>query len=290
MSAKSKGDLTQEISDLISSMTAPESISPTSVATLAQDIVDSMIDNVDDPLILSPISKTKLELATLIGANGLNDGQYVTITDRADGFPLIVRCIGSNGIAPTAFWRPASAWVIVYIDYNNGYEGETKPFLYKMDSDYASTFYGRIINPLGELYYFDLTGTIIAISGTSDGTSNMVAVNPGSTPNSNNYEFTHTDGRLRYTGEVTKQFSVNVTLSITPTNNNDFMVIGIAKNGNVQQGKVIQTLGTTSETETLSLHNIVELAENDYIEVYVGNMTGANNVKIKTLDISLRGE
>lgn len=90
--------------------------------------------------------------------------------------------------------------------------------------------------PMGEVSYFNTTGTLVTISSTSDGSTNMVVVAPTSTL-VNDMEFDNggaNNGRLRYTGAVSKTFHIAVTLSGTPATVNDIFVFGVAKNGTVQ--------------------------------------------------------
>ena len=141
--------------------------------------------------------------------------------------------------------------------------------------------------PMGELEYFSMTGTVITISGTSDGSTNMVKVAPTTTGDFH----TETDnggandGRLRYTGTATKMFHCAVTLSGTPANPNDVFVFGIAHNGTVD----CKTLGSASGTQASALHCMVMLATNDYIEFYIGNTTASRNFTVKTLNIFMMG-
>lgn len=151
---------------------------------------------------------------------------------------------------------------------------------------------GRFMVPMGEVSYFSTTGTTITISGTSDGSTNMVVVSPATTLN-NDMSFDNggaNNGRLRYTGATTRTFHVAMTVSISPTNNNDQTVIGIAKGGSViAASKVIQRCGPTTDTQSTALHIMVSLATNEYLEVYIGNLTGANNVTVKSLNLFAMG-
>ena len=52
---------------------------------------------------------------------------------------------------------------------------------------------------------------------------------------------------------------------------------------------VIQKITTSGDTQSTALHCMMELATNDYIELYVGNMTDADDFIIKTLNIFAMG-
>lgn len=150
----------------------------------------------------------------------------------------------------------------------------------------------RTYFPMGELSYFDTTGTTITISGTSDGSSNMVVCNPTTTLSSS-YEFDNggsNNGRLRYTGTATKMFHTATTISIASTGANDTFVFGVAKNGTViASSKIIMKVGGASDTISTAMHQMVELATNDYLELYVGNLTDSDDCVVKTLNIFAMG-
>jgi len=154
----------------------------------------------------------------------------------------------------------------------------------------TTTPIGRLILPMGEAYYFDSTGTTIAIAGVSDGLSNMVLSNPSTSLSMGSHEFTDGSGRMTYTGSTTKMFHAAMTMSVSPTLANDTIVIALAKNGTViQSSRVIQRLGTTLDVQALSFHSMVELATSDYVEIYVGNMTGADDFVVNTQNMFLLG-
>lgn len=152
---------------------------------------------------------------------------------------------------------------------------------------------GRIIVPMGEISYFSTTGTAITIAAQSDGSTNMVKVNPTTALSADAYEFDNggaNDGRLRYTGSTTKMFHVACTISVAPAAANDVFVLGIAKNGTVGAGnKILQQIAGISAIQSTALHYMVELATNDYIELYVGNTSDADDFTINTLNLFAMG-
>ena len=152
---------------------------------------------------------------------------------------------------------------------------------------------GRVMLPMGEISYFSTTGTAVAITTQSDGSTNMVKAAPTTALTSGGYEFDNggaNNGRLRYTGTVTKMFHVAVTYSLSPDSANDLYVIGVAKNGTVlAPSKILTSVMTINDTKSAALHVMVELATNDYLELYVGNTTDADDVVIKTLNIFAMG-
>lgn len=138
--------------------------------------------------------------------------------------------------------------------------------------------------PLGETQYFSTTGTAVTIASQSDGSTNMVAITPVTSLNGDSYLFTNSNGRLTYTGLLTKSFHVAATLSIAPVNPAETFVVGLSKNGGAPTGKIIQKVTTASDTQAFSFHSMVTLATNDYIEVYIGNLTSSADVTVNSLN------
>jgi len=146
--------------------------------------------------------------------------------------------------------------------------------------------------PMAEIAYFNTTGSNITITAISDGSTNMVKCNPATTlENSSSFDNGGADdGRLRYTGIPTKHFHTAVTISFAATGTNDIFVIGIAKNGTADEDcKVLQKISVAGDTQSTALHCMIELETNDYIELYVGNMSSTDDFTIKTLNIFAAG-
>lgn len=87
-----------------------------------------------------------------------------------------------------------------------------------------------------------------------------------------------TDNRLTYGGAITRDFRVLVTAALESSNNN---VLGlyIAKNGTVfTNSSNFSTTSGTGKADNNTSQTVVDLATNDYLEVFVSNETGANNI------------
>lgn len=139
---------------------------------------------------------------------------------------------------------------------------------------------------MGEISYFSTTGVSIAIAAQSDGSSNMVVCNPTTTLNGfNNFDNGGSNnGRLRYIGDKTMTFHTACTISIVPAGAADTFVFGVAKNGVVQAAsKVLVKVINAGDTASTAMHLMVELAHNDYLEMFVGNTTDADDLTLKSL-------
>jgi hypothetical protein len=149
--------------------------------------------------------------------------------------------------------------------------------------------------PMGEISFFSGTPKIITISSISNGTTNMVLCNPATvlTTGMMSKGFDNggaSSGRLRYTGLTTRVFHVACTISVGPVTSNDQFVFGVAKNGTVlPSSKVIQKTNNSGEIMSTALHVMVTLAQNDYLELYVGNMTAGRNMEIYSINFFALG-
>lgn len=141
--------------------------------------------------------------------------------------------------------------------------------------------------PMGEVSYFNTTGTTINITAQSNGTSNMVICQPASTfLNRGEFDNGGTNGRIRYIGKNTKTFHVGCTISgSVPSPTSQTLVFGIAKNGTVQSNSKVLNIFANNDIQSTSLHVMVSLAPNDYLDFYVGNTTSTGDFTFKTLNL-----
>lgn len=130
MSAKGNADLTTEILNAITNVTGTEGIDPAALGAVLKDIIDSFYDNVDIILTPPPTTMTVAALATAIGVSGLTDKQWILVTARTDGNNLWVQAMGTNLISPYGVWLIGGTAVPVIMDYTNGYDGQTKAFIW----------------------------------------------------------------------------------------------------------------------------------------------------------------
>lgn len=156
------------------------------------------------------------------------------------------------------------------------------------------TAVGRLMLPMGEVNYFNMTPTTVVIASQSDGNTNMVVVPPVTVLNSNSYEFDNgggNTGRLRYTGATTKMFHIAFSISMDADGaGTNVYVFGIAKNGSVGSCKTLQSIAAgSSAIGSTSLHCFLSLATNDYLELYVGNTTDGDDISVNSLNIFAMG-
>lgn len=156
----------------------------------------------------------------------------------------------------------------------------------------TNTMTGRLIIPMAELSYFSVTGTAVVIAAQSDGATNMVVVRPTTILN-NDSGFDNggdDDGRLRYTGAVTKMFHVACTVSFSGAGANNTLVIAVAKNGTVVvPSKIIRKMQSSGDIGSSAMHVMLALEQDDYLEIYVGNMSGTDDIVVNSISLFAMG-
>jgi len=87
--------------------------------------------------------------------------------------------------------------------------------------------------------------------------------------------FTHTNGRLTYTGAVQKFFQATAAISTKSSVGNVVLSMYFAKNGvAVAASEITRKIGTANDVGAAPLILPITLTQNDYIEVFV-SVTGA---------------
>lgn len=95
-------------------------------------------------------------------------------------------------------------------------------------------------------------------------------------------------GRLTYTGATTRRFKADAGISFESAGNNNDYVFYLAKNGTVIGSSAQQNfIGTGSERKVIPLTCMPELAQNDYLEVYVENITDTDNCTIDYMNFNI---
>ncbi|MBX9806886.1 MAG: hypothetical protein K2X95_03705 [Flavobacteriaceae bacterium] len=144
--------------------------------------------------------------------------------------------------------------------------------------------------PMGEISYFSTTGTRIFISSstTDYGVTNMMVCRPvTSLLARGEFDNGGTNGRLRYIGKNTKIFHIASTISGTlNSGTNATLVFGIAQNGSIKtSSKVLNKFTSTSDAQSTSLHVMLTMAPNDYLELYVGNISTSDDFQFLTFNL-----
>jgi hypothetical protein len=95
----------------------------------------------------------------------------------------------------------------------------------------------------------------------------------------------HSNNRLTWTGATTRVFRLEGVASVVSGSNN---VIHVAffKNGNLWPcSEQDSTVGTGGKSTAIPFHCLIELATNDFVEVYVKNASGTANITLDNVNV-----
>ena len=99
------------------------------------------------------------------------------------------------------------------------------------------------------------------------------------------FDVTTTSNKAVYTGKLTNYFKIGCTISIT-NGSNKVHKIGIGKNGTtILSSQEHVTTGAAGRAENVFVQSIVELAENDYIEMFVANSSDTTNITVVDMNL-----
>lgn len=227
--------------------------------------------------------------STTIGNGGQNGGLTIFGGATTTGNTYLA---GNVGVGTTSPWGKVSVGNGVLTSPAFAVATGTNQTAFTIDSNGDATAYGRMLLPMGEVNFFNTTGTLVSIASQSNGSTNLVKVAPA-TSLTNDMGFDNggaDNGRLRYTGATTRVFHTAFTISMDGEGaGTNLYVFGIAKNGTVDSCKVIQSMAVSNDTQSTALHCMVTLATNDYLELYVGNLTDADDITAKTMNLFALG-
>lgn len=135
----------------------------------------------------------------------------------------------------------------------------------------------------GEMYLSDNT-TATSISATNTPVKVAGSTSAGLLSSS----FSHSSGRLTYTGANSGKFLVTVAMSLELVGSNDKVKAYVAKNGTIQsKSEINQNLDATGDVAVLPINAIVELTDTDYIEVFIANETTTDNITVSYMNVSV---
>jgi hypothetical protein len=133
----------------------------------------------------------------------------------------------------------------------------------------------------GECYISSITTTSIGTAGT------FVKVG-GTTTAGFLSNFTHSNSnRLTYTGTATRKFLITAALSFHGTGTNDYKFAFHKNTSSLLSPSIVSTTGSgTGDLAHVSIQTIVELATNDFIEVFVTNADATNSATIDFMNVT----
>jgi hypothetical protein len=132
---------------------------------------------------------------------------------------------------------------------------------------------------------------------TNNATQNAIAttavfekIEGTTTASAQNEKFSHTNNRLTYTGGITREFVITASCSAQAiTTNATTITVRIAKNGvTIAESESQATTSATGRNENFYCQALVELAQNDFIELFIANQTNANSLLVTELNVLTR--
>jgi hypothetical protein len=225
----------------------------------------------------------------IAGQTTLNFPSTLTITRR-------IRAIYSSFIAfggataifvdpAVTFSAGAENYILITVNFSGG-------ATYTGGLDYTSNF-ALFQNCRG----ITNTASIGLMSFTNNATENPIAtqgvfekIEGTTTASALNQKFTHTNNRLTYSGGLTKEFVVSASVSansvVTPS---AIILVRIAKNGTtIADSESQATTSSSGRNENFFCQTIVQLAPNDFVEMFIANNTNANNLLATELNLIVR--
>jgi hypothetical protein len=141
-----------------------------------------------------------------------------------------------------------------------------------------------VVNSLftGYINYFDFSSqsvTTVAQSNT------WYKLNTTTTEGFKRNGLVHGNNRVTYTGETTRVFKLEGIVSVESGNNNQIHV-AFFKNDNLHpcSEQEVTTSGS-GRASNVAFQCLIELAQNDYIEVWTKNATGATNITLGNINV-----
>ncbi len=124
-----------------------------------------------------------------------------------------------------------------------------------------------------------------AIAETSIGTVNVAVKAAGTTLSDGLVDFTMPENnRITYTGALTRHVHTAVSLSVSAASNNKIFNICLALNGvPLVRTKQTRKMTTSSDIGSLTLLVALDLSTDDYLEVWVENITDDTNITIESM-------
>ena len=142
----------------------------------------------------------------------------------------------------------------------------------------------NLTQPVGELWFSTPVETVIGSSsvfvkalGTTTLETDPAAI-----------EFTHTNNRLTYTGTGSRTMWVSCTFSAIGAGTNQLLAFALAQDGTVSDKTIVnRQVGTGTDEGAGSVHGLFTMTTNSYVELWVTNMTSAQNITINHGDMSI---
>ncbi|MGQ3015336.1 MAG: hypothetical protein ACT6QS_16605 [Flavobacteriales bacterium] len=220
------------------------------------------------------------------------DKSNSNIYERFTGTFSLIQKLGGDMLVSTA--NSATAFDISGISSLDG--GELKSVLFSGNGTYTSGTFSKS----WEVESHGLTTQKDDVASgnfyiSAPGSTTFAAINTpvkiiGTTTAANLFRMTMpANNRLTYTGTKTRRFQVICSLSITAASNNKVFSFFLARNGTtLAESRQFLRLGTGADRGSVTLSCTVQLAANDYVEVWAANNTDTTPLSVESMNLALK--
>jgi len=139
-----------------------------------------------------------------------------------------------------------------------------------------------IIPGLGSFYVSSAAQTTIAGAGTA-------VKMAGTTTAISTRQFTHTDNKLLYTGQITSRFWITATVTLDVASGADNLSVQLFKSGALITGSEQRVFNTAGEPSQVTAMIDTTLATGNYIEIYVENEDTTANIDVTQAYVMILG-
>lgn len=223
----------------------------------------------------------------IAGQTTLNFPSTLTITRRIRAiYSSFVAFGGATAInVSTSAVIPVESYILDTINFSGG-----ATYVAGVQHDDNKAFFANCkgINNTAEVgqMYFNGNATQNAIATTSV----FEKIEGTSTGSADNEKFSHSIGRLTYTGGLTREFVISASASVNSvTTNSVTIAVRIAKNGvTIPESEAKATTSANGRNENFYCQAITTMNPNDYIELFVANQTNANSLLATDMNVLVR--
>jgi hypothetical protein len=130
--------------------------------------------------------------------------------------------------------------------------------------------------------YFDFSSASVTTVAQSD---TWYKLNTSTTQGFQRDGLVHSNNRITWTGTTTRVFKLEGIVSVESGNNNQVHV-AFFKNDNLHpcSEQEVTTSGS-GRASNVAFQCLIQLAQNDYIEVWTKNATGATNITLNNVNV-----
>lgn len=219
-------------------------------------------------------------------ANIIELGATLSITRRFRLTYSSVVAFGSTvGIAVTPGASvPVEGYILDTINFSGG--GTYQTGLTYLDNQSRFTECRGITNTTSVGYMFMANNATV----TPLDVDVAAKISGSTTASTLNQRFSHSTGRLTYTGALTKSFEVTVATSYKcPGASQEIVGIYIAKNGAIiPESEMYSKTDTSGSPMTCTNLSILTLQTDDYVEVFIENATSNADILVEFMSVSVK--